>query len=132
MKRGKPFSAIVIVILVAVLLVSGGCFGGNSGAGNVTASPTNTTLKPKPTVLPVAAATNGTDKAYYTTLDIKVKNEGAEGIVLVKASVTQAGTTNTNEMPVYLMKGETDEIKLTFPLVWKGGEFSYDVQAVLP
>lgn len=132
MKRSKLFSAIMLIMLAGILLFTAGCFGGNNGGGNNTSTPTNTVLKPKPTILPVVAATNGTDKAYFTTLAIKIKNEGAEGIVLVKASVTQSGITNTNEMPVYLMKGETDEIKLTFPLVWKGGEFTYDVQAALP
>lgn len=132
MRRRKLLSAIIIVILVAILLLPTACFGGNSSTQNDSTTPSSTLIKPKPTVLPVSATTSGTEKAYYTTLDIKVKNDGADGIVLVEASVTQAGVTNTNEMPVYLLKGETEEIKLTFPLVWQGGDFSYNVQAVIP
>jgi hypothetical protein len=132
MRRKILSSATVIVTLVAITLVSTGCFGGNNNSGDGNSTPPANTAKPSPTVLPVAATTSGTETAYYTTLDIKVKNEGSEGIVLVKASVTQAGTTNTNEMPVFLSKGETEEIKLTFPLVWKGGDFTYNVQAALP
>ena len=132
MKRTIVFGSIILILFAGMFFTLTGCFGGSNSAGDGSPTPSGAMLKPKPSVLPVTAATSGTESAYYTTLDIKVKNQGAEGIVLVKASVTQAGTTNTDEMPVYLTKNETEEIKLTFPLVWKGGEFSYDVQAVLP
>jgi hypothetical protein len=35
-------------------------------------------------------------------------------------------------MPVYLKQGETHELKLTFPLVWQGGDFTPNVQTVIP
>jgi len=78
------------------------------------------------------ATTSGTQSAYYATLDIQVKNEGAEGTVLVQASITQDEKTTSNEMPVYLAQNETHELKLTFPLEWEGGEFTSTVDAIVP
>jgi hypothetical protein len=78
------------------------------------------------------ATTTGTQSAYYATLDIKVKNNGAEGVILVQAQVTQGGRTGSNEMPVFLKQNETHELKLTFPLVWEGGEFTSTVKTLVP
>ena len=71
-------------------------------------------------------------KPNLVTLDINIKNEGSEGTVLVQAAVTQAGKTITNEMPVFVKKGATGETKMTFPLVWKGGETTYTIKAITP
>ena len=110
-------------------MVTAGCFGGSTSPA---ASATPTVLIPAPRVVSVVAATSGTQNAYYTTLDITVKNDGAEGTVLVRGTVTQAGTSNEREMPVFLKQGESHELKLTFPLVWQGGAFTSDVKAVVP
>jgi hypothetical protein len=130
MKRVIIIGAIMIM-LGTLLVVATGCFGNASAIGN---NPTVTpeALKPKPKILPVVATTTGTANAYYAVLDIKVKNEGAEGVVLVKANLSQAGATQSDEMPVYLKHNETHELKLTFKLVWKGGDFQSDVQAIVP
>jgi hypothetical protein len=69
------------------------------------------------------ATTSGYENSYYATLDIKIKNNGAEGIVEVTGSVTQNNSTKYTRMPVYLMDGEEDRVKMTFPLVWGAGEF---------
>jgi len=89
-------------------------------------------VKPAPEVASVIATTSGTEAAYFATLDIKVKNSGAEGTILVKAALTQAGKSNTNEMPVFLKQNESHELKLTFPLVWQGGEFTSKVETIVP
>ena len=94
-------------------------------------SPPNA-VKPQPQVEKVIATTSGTQSAYYATLDIKVKNTGAEGTILVKAAITQNGKSSSNEMPVFLKQNETHELKMTFPLVWQGGEFTSNVTAVIP
>jgi hypothetical protein len=128
--QGKRIIPAAILIIFAFLVLStSGCLGITAGAS--TATPTGP-VKPKPVIANYIATTSGTAAAYYTTLDIKVKNEGAEGTVLVQASVTQTGTTNSREQEVYLASGETHELKLTFPLIWKGGDFSSNVQAIVP
>jgi hypothetical protein len=129
MQRTRIFGAVILIIIASLMLTAGGCFGNAAGSSGGTSSGP---VKPKPTVVSNVATTSGTAAAYYTTLDIKIKNEGAEGTVLVQASVTQAGTTNSREQEVYLSSGETHELKLTFPLIWKGGEFTSNVQAIVP
>jgi hypothetical protein len=80
----------------------------------------------------VVASTSGVQGAYFATLDIKVKNTGAEGTILVQGAVTQAGNTVTREMEVFLKQGESHELKLTYPLVWQGGDFTSNVKAIVP
>jgi hypothetical protein len=128
MKHMRILSVIIGIIIVSVILIVTGCFGSASGSS----SDDSSTVKPKPTITKLIATTSGTEEAYYTILDIKVKNEGAEGTVLVQASVTQSGTTNQREMAVYLMQGETHELKLTFPLKWEGGDFTPKAVATVP
>src|ERR1035437_8060400 len=129
MQRSNLIGAVIFVIVAALMLIAASCFGSNT-ATNGSATPA--VVKPQPHVENVVATTSGTQSAYYTTLDITVKNEGAEGTILVQASITQNGKTSQNEMPVFLKQGETHELKLTFPLVWQGGEFTSNVQTVIP
>jgi hypothetical protein len=129
MQRFKILASAVLIIAIAIMLAATSCFSGNSSN---TTSVSTTALKPLPQVESVVATTSGTETAYYTTLDIKVKNDGAEGTILVVASVTQSGDTNTDKMPVFLKKGESHELKMTFPLVWQGGEFTSNVQTIVP
>ncbi len=118
-------------MLAALMILSTSCFGNSNASGGANQTPE--ALKPKPVVEKVIVTTNGIENAYYATLDITVKNDGAEGIINVIADVTQAGkTSNNEEMPVYLKQGQSHELKLTFPLVWKGGDFTSNVQAVVP
>jgi hypothetical protein len=128
----KLFGAIVMVMASALMLISSGCFSNGDLAGSSNTSPTPTAVKPKPRVESVIANTSGTQISYYATLDIKVKNEGSEGTILVIGSVTQAGKTSQNQMEVFLKQGEDHELKLTYPLVWQGGDFTTNVQAIVP
>ena len=130
MRKHLSAAAAVTVLLLAIMLLSGGCFGNTSAATPTTSS--TAALKPKPVVERVIATTSGNEAAYYATLAIKVKNEGAEGTILVIAGITQAGRSQQNEMDVYLMPGVSHELKMTFPLVWRGGEFTSSVQAIIP
>jgi subtilase family serine protease len=129
MRIHKIFGAAIMAISFAFILLSAGCFSGSTSNSSSTSA---VAIKPNPRVESVVATTSGTDSAYYTTLDIKVKNEGAEGTVLVEASVTQDGKTNKNQMPVFLKKGESHELKMTFPLTWEGGNFDSKVTATVP
>jgi hypothetical protein len=130
MRGCRLFGTIMVLVLIMLMVFTGGCF--NSIGGNGTATAITSSVKPVPVVQSVTATTSGTEGAYYAILDIKVKNTGAEGTILVIASVTQNQKTVQNEMPVYLMNGVTHELKMTFPLVWKGGEWTSEVHTILP
>ena len=129
MRRSRLFGAVILVVLAASMVLAVGC---SSKSGSSSGSTTATVVKPQPTVESVVASTSGTQSAYYATLDIKVKNNGAEGIIEVQASITQSGKTSQTEMPLFLKKGEESELKLTFPLVWEGGEFTPEAHAIVP
>jgi ABC-type glycerol-3-phosphate transport system substrate-binding protein len=128
MKRTRL--SITAGIVTALLLLASGCFG-NASLGGSQATPLEV-IKPKPSVERITASTSGTEGAYYAILDIIVKNTGAEGTILVVGSVVQGGVTQQNEMPVYMMNGESHELKMTFPLKWKGGEFTAAAHCQLP
>jgi hypothetical protein len=130
MKSRKLISVVLIVMLAAVMMLFSSCFTNTSSSTPTTSS--TEAVKPKPLVQKVIATTSGTEAAYYATLDISVKNEGAEGTILVMGSITQGGRTAQNEMPVFLKEGQSHELKLTFPLVWKGGDFTSNVKTVVP
>ncbi len=129
MRTYRLIGAAMVIVAVLLMLATAGCFGGNNGGS---ASTTPTVVKPQPRVENVVATTSGNQAAYFATLDIKVKNDGAEGTILVHAVLTQASKAQTNEMPVFLKQGESQELKLTFPLVWQGGDFKSDVTAIVP
>jgi hypothetical protein len=133
MRRLILTGSVILVLTAALLTGLTGCFLSSSSKN----TPTNTTsstsvVKPSPEVVNVVATTSGTQTAYYATLDIKVKNNGAEGTILVKAILTQNGKSSSNEMPVFLKQNETHELKLTFPLVWQGGDFTSNVETIVP
>jgi hypothetical protein len=118
------------MVLAALMLLATSCFG-SSGSPTPTVNSTDA-IKPKPSVQNVVASTSGIANAYYATLDITVKNDGAEGTILVIGTVTQGGVSNQSQEPVFLKQGESHELKLTFPLVWQGGAFTSNVQTIIP
>jgi hypothetical protein len=128
MNHLKISGPVLLILVMGLALLCTGCF----NSGNSTANTTNAVVKPAPKVEKVVATTSGTQSAYFATLDITVHNGGAEGTILVQASITQNGKTSSNEMPVYLKQNESHELKLTFPLVWEGGEFTSTVNAITP
>jgi hypothetical protein len=128
MSRSRIIGIAVLVLVIASILITAGCFGTTS----MTTTSGTTAVKPEPVISSLVATTSGTQTAYYATLDIKVKNNGAEGTVLVTASVTQNNTTNSNQMPVYLKQGEEHELKMTFPLTWGSGNFEPKATASVP
>jgi hypothetical protein len=130
MQGSRLFGSIMAVALVGLMVFMGGCF--NTGSSTGTATAITSSIKPEPVIESLTSTTSGTEGAYYAILDIKVKNNGAEGTILVIASVTQNDKTIQNEMPVYLMKGVTHELKMTFPLNWKGGEWKAEAHTQIP
>ena len=128
----RRFAYGVAILILAAVLSAGltGCFSKSNSSS--TEPTTLTAVKPAPEVVKVIATTSGTEAAYYATLDIRVKNNGAEGTVLVKATLTQNNKSSSNEMSVFLKQNESHELKLTFPLVWQGGDFTTNVESVVP
>ena len=128
MKHIKLISVVTGILMTALILLATSC---STTAGS-TNNATPTVVKPEPVVESTTATTSGNQDNYFTTLDVKVKNNGADGMILVQASVTQAGKITQNEDHTFIKNGQTGEFELTFPLVWKGGDFTYSVQTSLP
>lgn len=126
-------AGVIILIAIAAAMASA-CGGGGSANTNPqpTSVPASDISKPRPTVLLVNATTAGVFENYYAILNITAKNEGADGVVILVASITQAGQTQKNEMPVYLTAGSAQTVKLVFPIKWKGGDWTPTVQTEVP
>ena len=129
MRRSKLFFSVTLVVLAASMVLAAGC---SSKGGSSSDSTTATVVQPQPTVESVAASPSGTQSNYYTTLDIKVKNNGADGMIEVQASVTQSGKTSQESYSVFLKKGAEYEAPLIFPRVWEGDGVTYEVHAIVP
>lgn len=122
---------IILLVAIAALLASA-CGGGGASTEAKTAMPSSEITKPKPTVVLVNATTAGVFDNYCAILDISIKNDGADGMVVVVGTVTQAGETKKNEIPVYLTQGATQTVKLVFPLKWRGGDWTPNVTIEVP
>jgi len=131
--KGTKLAGLIILIAIAAVMASACGGGGNANTNpQPTSVPASDISKPRPTVLLVNATTAGILDNYYAILNITAKNEGADGIVIVVATITQAGQTQKNEMPVYLTSGSAQTVKLVFPLKWKGGDWTPTVQTEVP
>lgn len=130
MRQTKLVGIVLLVALSAVL--TSACGGGGVGTEAKPTIPSSEISKPKPTVVLVNATTAGVFDNYFAILNITAKNDGADGIVIVVASINQAGETRKNEMPVYLSQGATQTVKMVFPLKWRGGEWTPTVGTEVP
>lgn len=120
-----------ILILAFFVVTFGSCSKANSLSSNSSA-PSIAVVKPNPEIISIIASTNGVQDAYCVALDITIKNNGAEGTILVVANVAQAEKVEQSEMPVFIKSGQTQEIKMTFPLVWQGGDWTPSAKALVP
>ena len=130
MMRTKLAGVIILIALAAA--VASACGGGGPSTEPKPTMASSEISKPRPTVLLVNATTAGVFENYYAILDITAKNEGADGVVIVVASITQAGETKRNEMPVFLTKDNAQTIRLVFPLKWRGGDWTPTVGNEVP
>ncbi len=131
MKRSM-LAGIVLLIAIASVLASA-CGGGANASSEAKTSVISSQInKPKPIVVLVNATTAGVFDNYYAILNITAKNDGADGMVVVVGTVTQAGETEKAEIPVSLSSGETQTAKLVFPLKWMGGEWTPNVETRVP
>ncbi|AKG53950.1 hypothetical protein DGWBC_1303 [Dehalogenimonas sp. WBC-2] len=69
---------------------------------------------------------------YFAILEITIENQGTDGTIIVKATLTQAGQTQTNEMVTSMSKGKIQVLRLVFPLKWLGGEWTQSVETTVP
>ena len=118
----RPMLAGILLLIAIASVLASACGGGASASSDSKTSVISSQInKPKPTVVLVNATTAGVFDNYYAILNITVKNDGADGMVVVVGTVTQAAATNKAEIPVSLSSGETQTVKLVFPLKWMGG-----------
>ncbi len=108
----------------------------NTAAGTGLGTPTPivqaSAIKPQPRVTALTASTAGFIDDYYVIVEAIVKNDGADGLVLVSADMTQGEDKVTKQIPVSLTKGESQPIRFVFPVKWKGGEWTPSVRAEIP
>ena len=129
-------ATVILLVVVAVVLFSA-C---NSGGGaeptptplGISASGRLEVIKPKPVVLGISATTSGIFEGYYTVLNVAVRNDGADGMVILIGSISQANKTSQSELPVYLTRNATENLKIIMPLKWRGGEWTPSVVAEIP
>jgi len=123
---------VAALILVAALFLASGCHGG-SIAANPT-QPTTVEVKTvKPSVESVEVVNTGTPDKYYAILDVTVRNDGADGMVIIVGSITQGTQTPiTSEIPVYLTSNSKQVIPIVLPLKWGGGEFTAKAEVRVP
>jgi len=124
--------AAVLVLVIAVAVLASACGSGGATTNGATTMASSDITKPKPAVTVVNASTAGLFEDYNAIVDVTVTNEGADGVVVVVASITQAGVTDKSEMPVYLAHNGTQTVKLVFPLKWKGGDWTPAVTTEIP
>jgi len=127
---------IIIALLAGLVVLSSACGGG--GATEVVAEPLlpqtqpEEVVKPKPAVVAINASTTGMFDNYYAILDITLRNDGADGMVIVVGSVTQGAEITKNELPVYIAHNANQTVTLVFPLEWKGGDWTPKVETEIP
>jgi len=133
--RQRLFGGVALVLILLSLLFTSGCdlFNSNETPPSGTAATTAPAIaKPHPVVKSVEATTSGMGDNYYAILEITIENKGSDGTAVVKATLTQAGVTQVNEMVTNINKDKTQVIRLVFPLKWKGGEPTQTVEVSVP
>ena len=129
----KTVVILLSVLMVLSLLPGCGLFSTGKSSGDTTGTPSPVgAMKPKPTIIDVSASTSGQLDYYYAILDINLKNDGAEGTVMVTATVAQGKENKTHEVPVSLAKDSKQPLRLVFPLKWKGGDWTPTVKVEVP
>jgi hypothetical protein len=127
-----------IIILASALVFTSGCsdvkgfFSSDETSTATATTPVTNISKPRPVVKSVEATTSGMGDNYFAILEINLENKGSDGTVIVRATLTQGGVTQMNEMITNLNKDKTQVLRLTFPLKWKGGEWTQSVEVSVP
>ncbi len=132
------FKKLILLAPLALISLAGFACNESSASANTTATGTTPTpivqsaIKPQPRVTALTASTAGFVDDYYVIVEAIVKNDGADGLVLVTADMLQGGDKTTKQIPVSLTKGESQPIRFVFPVKWQGGEWTPSVRAEVP
>ncbi len=136
MKTIRP-AAIFIILATLAIVLSSAC--GRAAATTVTPTSSAPTqpmpaevVKPSPTVLAVNATTSGMFDNYYAVLDVTLRNDGADGMVILVGSINQANQTTKGELPLYLARNTTETVRLVLPLKWRGGDWTPSAEVDVP
>ena len=129
MIRNKSLSIVALLVLAAILFSALGCSTATSGGS--TQTPAEVT-KVKPSVVSVNVVNTGTQDAYYAILDITIKNDGADGMVIVLGSIMQGTQTTTSELPTYITRNSEIVVRMVLPLKWGGGEPQAKAEVRIP
>lgn len=134
MPRAK-LAALSLAVAGALFLLSA-CGRGSTPAPTLVPTPlgTNTSeaLKPDPVITQLTASTVGVFNDYYAILTIGVRNNGAEGVIVVVGSISQGTETKKSELPVYLAQEASQTVKLVFRLQWNGGDWTPRAETKVP
>jgi hypothetical protein len=132
----KLTGTVLLVLLVGLV----GAVGLFAACGEARASSVTTTggsgqaeiAKPKPVVVGIYATTTGMFDDYYAILDVTVRNEGADGMVILISSINQNNEKVTNELPTYLARNVSQTVRMVLPLTWRSGEWTPSAVVVIP
>lgn len=127
MNRVKAAAGLLILALVVIL--GAGC---SQPGLSAPAETTPEVYKPRPVVESTNASTSGMLDNYYAIMDISVKNDGADGTVVVTGFVTQGGQTIANSLPVYVSHNSKQVVRLVLPLRWNGGDWTPRAEVQVP
>jgi hypothetical protein len=127
---------------VAVILLVGlvGAVGLFAACGEARANPVSSTgvtgqaeiAKPKPVVVGINATTTGMFEDYYAILDVTVRNEGADGMIILISGINQANKNVTSELPTYLPRNVTQTVRMVLPLNWRSGDWTPSAVVEIP
>lgn len=129
----KRFTVISILMALAIIFFASSCTGtGKESNGPTPQAQATEIIKPKPSVTAINASTTGMFDNYYAIVDVTIRNEGAEGMVIVIGSITQGGITKQNEFPLHVGQNASENVKFVFPLKWRGGDWTPKVETIIP
>jgi hypothetical protein len=129
----KRTGALILAFLISLSVLPGCGLFSSGGSTTASGSPLPpAVLKPKPSVVEVNATTSGQADYYYAILETALKNDGADGTVLLTITITQGANVQTREVPVFLTKNTREALRLVFPLKWKGGDWTPAVKVEVP
>lgn len=136
--RGVTLVLLAILAMVTVAL-SSACGGGGDNTASFPATETAAStsnraevVKPSPVILGISATTSGMFGSYYAILDVTVKNEGADGMIILIGSINQDNHNVTSELPIYLAHKLTQTVRMILPLTWRGGDWTPSAVAEIP
>ena len=133
MKLTGSVAVILLLGLVGVVGLFVACGGASANSEpSAGVSGKAEVAKPRPVVLAINATTTGMFDGYYAILDVTVRNEGADGMIILISGINQANKNVTNELPTYLARNMTQTVRMVLPLNWRGGDWTPSAIVEIP